>query len=322
MSVKLLLTGSIAFDRIMVFPGTFEEVIQPDKLHILSVSVLIDQLKETRGGVAANIAYSLSLLGESSILYGSVGNDAQPFMSDLEQRGVNVEHVHYSSLHTATFTVMTDLNDCQIAGFYPGAMGDAKKLSLKPWKDEDVCVVVSPHDPAQMAKQVAEVKKYKKRLFYDVGQQANNISAEDIKAGIEAAELLIVNDYEMGVIEKKTGWSKRNILEKVPRVVVTLGAHGCELFSQSGTGDSCVIRSQVVPAVKLKKVVDPTGAGDAFRAGFLYGYVREWDPVRCAQLGAVTASFAVEQYGTQAHTCTKQEIARRYRETYGKILTF
>lgn len=302
----------------MVFPGKFEEVIQPDKLHVLSVSVLINDLQETRGGVAANIAYSLALLGDNPILYSSCGQDARLFMAALADKGVNIDFVHYSEKNTATFTVMTDLNDCQIAGFYPGAMADAKSLTLKPWKNEDVLVVVSPHDPSQMAHQVAECKKYKKRLFYDVGQQANNISGKDLKAGIEVAELLIVNDYEMGVIEKKTGWSKRTIMEKVPLVVVTLGEHGCELFTQAGTADSCVIRSQLVSAVALKKITDPTGAGDAFRAGFLYGYVREWDPVRCAKLGAVIASFAVEQMGTQTHTFTKQQARTRYKETYGE----
>jgi adenosine kinase len=304
----------------MVFPGKFEDVIQPDKLHLISISVLLDDLKVSRGGVAANIGYSLALLGEKPLLYGVVGDDARVYMDDLQRQGIDTSQLQYSHLNTATFTVMTDTNDCQIGGFYPGAMGDAKKLTLKQWKGDDALMVVSPHDPTQMARQVEECKKHKLRLFYDIGQQVSNVSPEDLRVGIEAAELLIVNDYEMGLLEKKTGWSKRTILEKIPLVIVTLGEYGCEIFTQAMTGNECVIRSALVPAVKLKKIVDPTGAGDAFRAGFLYGYVRQWDAVTCAQLGAVTASFAVEKYGTQEHQFNLPQVQTRFRETYGKNL--
>lgn len=312
--MKIVLTGSIAIDRIMVFPGKFEEVIQPDKLHVLSLSVLLEKLQDTPGGIAANIAYTLALLGEKPILYGSVGEAARGYMEALAAQGVDTSLVHYSSLPTATFTVMTDQNDCQVGGFYPGAMGDASSLSFKPWEKEDVLLVVSPHDPHQMALQVREATQFQKRLFYDVGQQASNISGADIKAGIEAAELLIVNDYEMGVLEQKTGWTQAEIVNKVTLCVVTLGEKGCQLLSPSG--------EETVAAVPVTKVIDPTGAGDAFRGGFLYGYLRNWPAIQCARLGAVTAAYAVEQAGTQSHHFTQADVAQRYQAVYKEAITW
>jgi adenosine kinase len=311
--MRLLLTGSIAIDRIMVFPGRFAELIQPDKVHALSISVLLDQLKDTRGGVAANIGYNLGLLGEHPILLGSVGDDekAHGYMQALSELGVNIEHINYSHKPTATFTVMTDRDDCQVGGFYPGAMGDAATLSIEKFKDEDVFVVVSPHDPNQMRIQVEQCRALKKRLCYDVGQQISNLPAEDIRAGVEVAELVIVNDYELGLLEKKTDWKASELKAKIPVLVVTLGEQGCVIYAKDLDGGEVA-----TPAVKVNKVADPTGAGDAFRAGFLYGYVRDWPLARCAQLGATTAAYAVETYGTQEHTFDLETVAARQKKAY------
>lgn len=297
----------------MVFPGKFSEIIQPEKLHVLSLSVLINELKDTRGGVAANIAYTLALLGEQPLLYGSVGHEAKDYMDDLAKIGVDTSHVHFSKLPTATFTVMTDQANCQVGGFYPGAMGDANSLSLQKHLDDQTFVVISPHDPLQMRKQVTECKKHHARVFYDIGQQANNVDGADICEGIDAAEVLIVNDYEMGVLVQKTGWSEKEIRAKVKVCVTTLGENGCVVFEQTGT------KLYDVPAVEITKVIDPTGAGDAFRAGFLYGYVRNYSPVVCAQLGATAAAFAIEKRGTQEHTFTTKEFFQRYEKNYGKL---
>jgi adenosine kinase len=306
--MKILLSGSIALDRIMNFPGKYADVIQADKLHVLSVSVLLKELKDTRGGVAANIAYTLALLGEKPILYGSVGENAREYMNTLKKMGVDVGHVHYSKLPTATFTVLTDEVDCQVGGFYPGAMSDAAELTIERFKKDDVFVVVAPHDPTQMAKQVAECAALGKRLFYDVGQQAANISGEDIRAGIMSAELLIVNDYEMTLLAKKTGWSEAQIQQMMKVCVVTLGDKGCAIYHEG--------KEQRVPAVKVGNVVDPTGAGDAFRAGFLYGYVRDWSLEKCAQWGGVAAMYAIEKHGTQEHHFTMKEFEVKYTQTF------
>lgn len=298
----------------MVYPGTFESVIQPDKLHVLSISLLLNDLKETRGGVAANIAHSLALLGEKPLLYGSVGDNAREYMKDLEARGVDTSFVHYSNLPTASFSVMTDKSDCQIGGFYPGAMSDASSLTFDRWQPDELFVVIGPHDPTQMNTQVTEVKKRGFRMLYDVGQQVINIGAEDLIAGVAAAELLIVNDYELGVLQEKTKLSLADILQQVKVLVVTLGSQGSEIYHQG--------KMDAVPAVVLSpnQVADPTGAGDAFRAGFLYGYVRKWSPETCAKLGSVVASYAVQKVGTQEHTFTKKDISQLYKKTYQEQL--
>lgn len=312
---QIVLTGSVAIDRIMVFPGNFEDVIQPDKLHILSISVLLDELRETRGGVAANIAYNLGLLGQKSILLASVGENARDFMANLSSMGVNVNCLHYSQSQTASFSVITDKNNCQVGGFYPGAMSDSSSLSLKQWQDSGALVVISPHDPKQMSRQVKECKELGLKMLYDVGQQISNLNKQDLQAGVEVAEALILNDYELGLLVQKTGWSQVQILKRVKLLLVTLGERGVKIL-QSGE------KERLVKAVKIEKVVDPTGAGDAFRAGFLYGYVRKWDVIKSAQLGCVAASFVVTQHGTQEHEFDKNKIIERYQETYGKKIVF
>jgi len=311
--MQIILSGSIAIDRIMVFKGRFTDVIQPDKLKVLSVSLLLDELRETDGGVAANIVYSLGQLGEQPVLLGSVGENGHQYMAKLKSLGVDIHHVHYSSKPTASFSVMTDLDNCQVGGFYPGAMSDAASLTLQPWFGTDALVVVSPHDPDQMRAQVAECQANKLRLFYDVGQQANNVSAEDIKAGIEAAEVMIVNDYEMGVITSKTGWSQAEIIQKLKVCVVTLGENGCVVY--------CKGQEHQQAAARVQTVVDPTGAGDAFRAGFIHGYVRGWEPLKCARLGAIVACFAIEQPGTQSHRFTIEDVKKRYLEAFNEAIT-
>jgi adenosine kinase len=309
-----LLSGSLAVDQIMSFDGLYEDMIQPEKLHVLSISMLIQELKRTQGGIAGNIAYSLALLGETPILFSSIGEDQRAYMEKLAKMGVDISAVHFSQLPSATFTVLTDRNDCQVGGFYPGAMSDASSLSIEKFADKDVFVVISAHDPAQMKKQVAECKKLGKRLFYDVGQQAINIAGEDIREGIEAAELLIVNDYEMGILVQKTGWSEVEIRAKVKTCVVTLGEKGCEIFQGE--------KKESVGVCAVDKMVDPTGAGDAFRAGFVYGYLRGWELKNCAQLGAVVASFAIEQVGTQEHHFTPTELSARHESAFHEPLSF
>lgn len=307
--MQVVLTGSIAIDRIMVFPGEFSQVIQADKLHVLSLSVLINKLQDTRGGVAANIAYSLALLGDHPVLYGSAGQEAKSYIEDLARLGVDTQFVHYSHLPTATFTVMNDQRNCQIGGFYPGAMSDAQSLNFDQFTP-DAFYVISPHDPTQMAKQVQICQAKKLRLFYDVGQQATNISAEDIRQGIKAAELLIVNDYEMGVLVEKTGWTQADIISQVKTCVITLGSNGCDIY-QDG-------KSVTVPALRVQDVIDPTGAGDAFRAGFLYGFVRNFPAAKCAELGSTAAAYAIEQLGTQSHTFTPEAFFARHQSNYQK----
>ena len=311
---ELILCGSIAIDRIMNFNGKFAEIIQPDKLHVLSLSVLLEQLVDTPGGIAANIAYSLGLLGESPVLLGSVGKSDQKYIQSLADLGINTTNVHFSSLPTASFNVITDQDDNQVGGFYPGAMNDADELDLTSWEGSDAVVVISAHDPSAMRRQVEQGKEHGLRLVYDVGQQVSNLPSADLQAGVDSAEVVIMNDYELGVLCKKINTTSDELAKKVPILITNFGGKGSRI---EGAEVAVAIQIQ---AAKPSSVADPTGAGDAFRAGFLYGYLRQWNLETCGQLGAVTGSFAVEKHGTQAHSFTLSAVAQRYKDNFKQVL--
>lgn len=314
MNIPIVVTGSIAIDRIMRFKGLYKDFIQPEKLDTLSISLFLEEQFDSYGGVGANIAYSLALLGEKPILLGSVGIDGKSYMEHLGNLGVDMSHVHFSQLPTAAFNVISDSTQCQLGGFYPGAMFDSDSLVLDPWKDERAIVIVSPHDPKMMKRQIKQARQYGHKLIYDIGQQVSNAPAEDINEGVEAADILILNDYEIAALSKKIGIGARDLLKQVPVVITTLGEEGCLI------GGTAVEETIEVKAVKADKVEDVTGAGDAFRAGFLYGYAREWPLKVCAQLGATTAVYAVESTGTQNHNFTLGEVTKRYQKTYRETL--
>ncbi len=308
---KLVICGSIAVDRIMNFSGRYAEMIHPKKLHVLSLSILLDDLVDTYGGVGANIAFNYAQLGEKPILYGSVGPDASNYIKKLSDVGINVDHIHQSKLPTATFNVITDVDHNQVGGFYSGAMSDSKSLSLKLWSGKDVFISISAHDPKTMASQVKEANKNNMRMLYDPGQQVSNVSKEDLIAGFQAAEILMLNDYEYGVFCNRTNLSDNGIKTKTKIVVTTLGKYGSVI-----EGSSIKIPIKIGVA-KPNKAVDPSGAGDAYRAGFLYGYLRQWELLKCGQLGAVLASFVLEQHGTQV-VYSKAAILDRYKKTFNR----
>lgn len=298
----------------MNFSGKYKDYIRPEKLDSLSISIFIDELVDARGGVGANIAYSLALLGDKPILLGSVGKDGLLYMEKLAHHGVNIAHVFESKLPTASFSVITDSDQNQVGGFYPGAMFDSSTLSFAPWKDASPIMVVSPHDPTAMKRQVAECKKWGLRLCYDVGQQVSNLPGSDMREGLDAAEVLILNDYELSVLGKKSGTPIDAIKAQIPIVITTLGENGSVI---EGTSVPKPIR---VGIAEPRRVADPTGAGDAFRSGFLYGLARSWPLKACAQLGAVCGAFAVEETGTQAHTFTTVQVANRYEKSFKEQL--
>ena len=310
----IVVSGSIAIDRIMHFSGRYREHIQPEKLDTLSISIFLDGLQDSYGGVGANIAYTLACLGEAPLLLGAVGKDGLLYMEQLAHRGVNITHVFESALPTATFNVITDADQNQVGGFYPGAMFDSDALSLEPWKGTAPIVVVSPHDPKAMQRQVEECRQWSLKLCYDIGQQVSNLPGDQMAAGVDAAEILILNEYEMSVLGKKTGKSVEDIKRQVPIVITTFGKKGSVIEGKD-------VREPItVGVVKPRQVADPTGAGDAFRAGFLYGYARGWKLRACAQLGAVCATYAIEEMGTQTHSFTLVEAGERYKQSFGEDL--
>ncbi len=310
---QLVICGSIAVDRIMNFPGRYRDLIKPDKLHVLSLSVLLDKLEDSRGGIGANITTALARLGEQPVLLGSVGADAKGYIDDLQALGIDTSGVHFSHLSTASFNVITDAEDSQVAGFYQGAMSDAETLSFQPWQDKAAIAMICAHNPAAMNRQVAECRDFGLRLVYDPGQQVAD-PATDLAAGLAAAEVLFVNDYERSVLAERVGLSPEQLAARLPIMITTLGKAGSIIEGQQ------VATPLQIGIAKPAQVVDPTGAGDAYRAGFLYGYLRQWDLRACGQLGSTVASFIVEQHGTQRQF-SKPEITERYQATFNQEIT-
>lgn len=311
--LKLIISGSIAIDRIMNFKSSYKDLIKPDKLHVLSLSVFLNELKNTHGGVGANISYNLALLGEKPTLIGSVGNDAKDYVNKLTDLHINTSNIHFSNLNTASFNVITDQDDNQIGGFYPGAMFDNQTLSFLKFNKKSL-FIVSPDDPKLMNKLVSECLQNHLRLFYDFGQQVSNSPSEHLLAGVKTAEIIIANDYEMSILCDKIKYTPTQLKAQVPICITTLGDKGSII-----EGKNVTTPIHINPA-HPKQVLDPTGAGDAFRAGFLYGFCHNLDLKTCGQIGSVAAVYAVETQGTQEHTFTLKEFKTRYLENFNQQL--
>jgi adenosine kinase len=310
---NIVVTGSVAFDHIMDFPGRFKDHILPDKVHMLSVSFLVDNLKKVRGGCAANIAYNLALLGERPKMVATVGDDFAEYRAWLEERGVDTSGTRViEGDFTASCFITTDLDDNQITGFYTGAMKAAGSLSLLDLLAEGDAVIISPNDPGAMVNYPKECRERGAAWVYDPGQQIVRLSGEELLDGVSGARCVIGNDYEMAMIQEKTGRDAEALLELSETVVVTRGEQGSTIMTRDGQVD--------VPAAKARRVLDPTGAGDAYRAGLLRGLVRGNAPEQYGRVAALAAVYAVEEYGTQAHAYTPAEFAERYRDAFGEDL--
>lgn len=313
---KILVTGSLAFDHIMDFPESFEENIIPEKLKALSVSFLAKNFSKNYGGVAGNIAYSLALLGQKVAILASVGQmDFAPYQKHLRKTGVDLSFVcQKKETFTANMFMITDINNCQIAGFYPGAMSVDRELSVrKTFKTQKFdFAVIAPTVPEAMGLFVKEVKMLDIPYLFDPAQQIPRLSSEQLKEGLNGAEILICNDYERALITKKTGFSEKQILARVKILITTLGEKGSRI--QTGT------QKFEIGISNPRQVVDPTGAGDGYIAGFLAGYLGGFPLQTCGQLGATVATCAIEHYGTQKHKFTLAEFKNRYKEAFGKKL--
>ncbi|MFN2299438.1 MAG: carbohydrate kinase family protein [Anaerolineales bacterium] len=312
--MNVVLTGSIAFDCLMTFPGLFREQILPEKLESLSLSFLVDSLARHRGGIAGNIAYTLALLGEQPRLMATVGKDFGEYRTALESAGVDTSlTVPYDDCYTGSFFATTDKANCQLASFYPGAMARAAELSLHGVEPRPDWVVISPNDPAAMVKHARECRELGLALIYDPSQQAARMDGPDIAVGIDACRILICNEYEFGLIARKTGRSEAELEQTVPVVIVTLGEKGSRIKTEKETFE--------IPIVAPRRVADPTGVGDAFRGGLLKGLLHNASWPLCGQLGALAATYCLEEVGTQNHTYSRAEFLARYTETFGKDTT-
>ncbi|MGH3546562.1 MAG: carbohydrate kinase family protein [Pseudonocardiaceae bacterium] len=310
----IIVTGSIATDHLAVFPGRFVEQILPDQLENLSVSFLVEDLAIHRGGAAANIAFNLGCLGLAPVLVGAVGADFAEYGQWLCEHGVDISAVRVSStLHTARFLCTTDSDQNQIASFYAGAMTESRDIELKPIVDRlggTDLVVVGPSDPVAMSRHSQECRERGYPFAADPSQQLAWLDGDDIKRLVEGATYLFTNTYERGLLEHKTGWGDDDILARVGVSVMTRGAKGVTV---QRPGEPVI---SVMPPQELAKA-DPTGVGDAFRAGFLAGVHWEIGDERAAQLGCMLATLVIESVGTQEHKFEPETFMRRFSEAYG-----
>ncbi|GAA4093770.1 carbohydrate kinase family protein [Actinomadura miaoliensis] len=312
--MRIAVTGSIATDHLMTFPGRFTDQLLPDQLDRVSLSFLVDELEIRRGGIAANICFGMGSLGKESILVGSVGDDFADYRSWLDRHGVDTASVHISELHhTARFLCTTDQDQNQIATFYAGAMSEARSIELRPVADRvgglDL-VVVSPNDPEAMLRHTDECRARGIPFAADPSQQLARMDGADVRRLIDGAAYLFSNEYEKALAEEKTGWSEQEFLDRVAIRVTTLGPKGAVIDRKGEEGLH-------VPATPVAKVVDPTGVGDAFRAGFLTATAWGLPLERAAQVGNVIAAYVLEAAGPQEYSLSTSAFLDRLAQTYG-----
>ena len=307
--MDILITGSVAYDYLMTFPGLFKEQILPERLEKISLSFLVDSMSRQRGGIAPNIAYTMALLGERPRVMATVGEDFEEFRQWLESKGVDTSLMKVvPGLYTASFFATTDQSNAQIASFYPGAMDVAADQSLHDVPNRPDLVVVSPNSPQAMTKFAAECRALKLPYLYDPSQQILRLEGRELARDMEGAHFLFVNDYEFELISKKTGLDLPNMLKHVDVIVVTRGKDGSTVYAAG--------EEYNIPVVPEVSIVDPTGVGDAFRGGFLSGYARGWNWKLCGQIGSLAATYCLEQKGTQNHSFTRFEFVKRFRQHF------
>lgn len=313
--MKIAVTGSIATDHLMHFPGRFAEQLLPDQLHKVSLSFLVDDLVVRRGGIAANICFGLAQLGVRSTLVGSVGADFADYRAWLERHGVDCDSVYVSDLlHTARFVCTTDEDLCQIASFYAGAMAEARNIELTPVAGRlgalDL-VLISPNDPVAMLRHTRECRENGYPFVADPSQQLARMSGEEVRELVEGATYLLTNDYEKDLLEAKTGLSEAEILDRVGVQVTTLGKDGVRITGRELPGPI------EVPVARETHVCDPTGVGDAFRSGFFAALTWDLSLEYAARVGALLATMVLETIGTQEYTVRGDEFVKRLADCYG-----
>lgn len=310
MSKSVLITGTLAYDYIMDFPGRFADRIMADKIHKISLSFLVNKLNKQLGGTAGNIAYSLKLLGTDPLILAPAGNDFEVYRQFFNKNKISTAGIPlYKNIATGSYFVVTDREDNQIGSFFIGANQYAKKLSIQKYRNGASLAVIAPTDPEAMKKYVTECRTLGMPYVYDPAFQVGAFTREELQNGITAAQILIGNDYEIELIQEKLQISHEELRVMVPIVITTLGSKGSIIETRREA-------VHVKPA-KPRSISDPTGAGDAYRAGFIAGYLRKYDLLVCGQMGSVASAYTVEKYGTVTHSFTRAEFIKRYKENFG-----
>jgi adenosine kinase len=308
--MKIIVSGSLAYDRIMDFPGYFKDHILPEKIHVLNVCFQVNDMKEKFGGTAGNIAYALTLMGQKPIISATVGRDYHRYFEWLEKSGISTESICIlENEFTACAYITTDQADNQITGFHPGAMKYSSSLNFDQLDPRETLVIVSPGNLEDMVKYPQACKARGIDYIFDPGQSLPMLGAKDLLQAVEGCRILIANDYELDLILCKTGMNKQDLIDRAGAVIVTLGELGSRVSTRG-----CEV---CIPPAKARTVKDPTGAGDSYRGGLISGLIQGLAIEECARMGSVCASFAVECYGTQEYSFSDEEFNERLNEFLG-----
>ena len=309
--MNTVVTGSIAYDYLMSFPGKFTEHFLPEHMNRVSLSFLVDSMVKRRGGCAPNIAYTLALLGERPLLMATAGEDFGEYRRWLEAAGIDTSLVvEIDGKLCASFFCSTDQDNNQIASFYTGAMADAGQLSFRTVRGCGLAII-APNDPGAMVQYAEECRTLDIPFIFDPGQQCARMSGDDLRDGVSGAAIVIVNDYELELLRQKTGMSEADILREARALVITRGEHGSTVATEDEWID--------VAAVTPHRIVDPTGVGDAYRGGLMKGIVLGLPYETCARMGSVAAAYVLEHLGGLSHSYTWEEFQNRYEQHFGAM---
>jgi adenosine kinase len=309
--MRIVVTGSIAFDYLMSFPGKFTDHFLPEHMNRVSLSFLVDSMDKRRGGCAPNIAYTLALLGERPLLMATAGEDFGEYREWLDAAGIDTSQtLQVEGKFCASFFCSTDVDNNQIASFYTGAMADAGQLSFRSVHGCGLAII-APNDPGAMVQYAEECRTIGIPFIFDPGQQCARMSGDDLRNGLTGAAVVIVNDYELELLRQKTGLSEADILKLAKALIITRG----ELGSSVVTADAWMDVAAVAP----HRIVDPTGVGDAYRGGFMKGMALDLPYETCARMGSVAATYALEHLGGLSHAYTWEEFKQRYQQHFGAL---
>lgn len=308
--MSILVSGSLVYDHIMNFPDSFKNHILPEQIHILNVAFMVDKLEKSWGGTAGNIAYTIKLLGGDPHIISAVGKDGGDYLKHFKKHGINISYIKQDKKQlTASAYITTDADDNQITAFFGGPLGLANHVKIKNIAERPQIAIISPTQKEIMIEHLREAKGAGLATVFDPGQQISAFSGEELRRLLPLSDFVVGNDYEIKLLQDRAELGAKDILKEAKVLITTFGEKG----STVSTSDGKIIKMKSCPP---KSADDPTGAGDAFRAGFFFGYEKGFDLKTCAQIGSVAASYAIETYGTQAHNFTTEEFENRYYKNY------
>ncbi len=316
--MRIVVTGSLAYDYLMTFPGRFGEYLLPDQLANFSVSFLVDTMRRMRGGVAGNIAYAIALLGEQPTVAAAAGQDFGEYAVWMRQHGIDTSALLLDQNDfTASCFINTDSHNSQLVAFYPGAAVRSHEIALaRLGLGTGDLVIISPTDPESMLHHTAECRAHGIPFLFDPGKQTPRLSGEQILGGLDSAAVLVSNAYEFAMMAQKTGLSESQLIATTPITVITRGEAGSELYRTSGGVTAIPIRMPVAP---VAQVLDPTGAGDAYLGGLVFGLARGLDLAVAGRVAALSAAYCIEQRGCQEHSFTRDAFLARYTAAFGTV---